>query len=317
MATDSIPVAAPFDLGLFPPKRLVIEPLTGDPVGGDLRQGRVWLNTTDGAFRGVRAAGVVDTFQIVGGAAGLTQEQVEDIVAAMHAAPQSGLTITYTDNGAGIGTLAFAVSGVTSAMIADGTILNADIDPNAAINLDKTADSAAGAGRLAMVNTERTKLGGVAAGATANSTDAFLLNRANHSGQQGSSTISDFAGAVDARAQTISDATKASILGTASAAYDTLQEIQALMQADDTQTTGILNSLGTKVNIISPATIVGNTLFADVVHNRTTRDCGLTARFDDGDFEDVNVIVERPTTAKMTVRFNTARAVRVLPWSLA
>lgn len=40
--------------------------------------------------------------------------------------------------------------------------------------------------------TDKTKLAGIAAGATANSTDAFLRDRANHTGSQLASTISDF-----------------------------------------------------------------------------------------------------------------------------
>ena len=39
---------------------------------------------------------------------------------------------------------------------------------------------------------EKTKLGTIASGATANSADATLLNRANHTGTQTASTISDF-----------------------------------------------------------------------------------------------------------------------------
>jgi hypothetical protein len=44
-----------------------------------------------------------------------------------------------------------------------------------------------------MSASDKTKLDGVATGATANSPDATLLNRANHTGTQASSTISDFA----------------------------------------------------------------------------------------------------------------------------
>lgn len=47
--------------------------------------------------------------------------------------------------------------------------------------------------------TEKTKLAGIATGATANSSDATLLNRANHTGTQTASTISDFSSAADAR----------------------------------------------------------------------------------------------------------------------
>lgn len=51
-----------------------------------------------------------------------------------------------------------------------------------------------------MTGADKTKLDGVAAGATQNSADATLLARANHTGTQPASTISDFASA--ARAQT-------------------------------------------------------------------------------------------------------------------
>jgi hypothetical protein len=50
-----------------------------------------------------------------------------------------------------------------------------------------------------MSGADKTKLNGIATGATANSTDATLLNRANHTGTQGAATISDFAEAVDDR----------------------------------------------------------------------------------------------------------------------
>lgn len=45
---------------------------------------------------------------------------------------------------------------------------------------------------------DKTKLDGIAAGATANQTDTFLRNRANHTGTQLAATISDFAEAVEA-----------------------------------------------------------------------------------------------------------------------
>ena len=48
-------------------------------------------------------------------------------------------------------------------------------------------------------STEKTKLAGIASGATANSSDATLLSRANHTGTQTASTISDFTTAADAR----------------------------------------------------------------------------------------------------------------------
>ncbi len=57
-------------------------------------------------------------------------------------------------------------------------------------SLDTTTDSAS---RLAMSPAERTKLSGVASGATANSTDAQLRDRATHTGTQGLDTTTDSA----------------------------------------------------------------------------------------------------------------------------
>jgi hypothetical protein len=60
-------------------------------------------------------------------------------------------------------------------------------------SLDATTDSAS---RLAMTAAERSKLAAVASNATANSTDAQLRDRISHTGTQTSSTIADFAEAV-------------------------------------------------------------------------------------------------------------------------
>tara|TARA_R110001606_G_scaffold63561_1_gene147168 strand:+ start:2124 stop:3437 length:1314 start_codon:yes stop_codon:yes gene_type:complete len=51
--------------------------------------------------------------------------------------------------------------------------------------------SNAGSGAI-ITSTERTKLSGIATSATANDTDANLVNRSNHTGTQAASTISDF-----------------------------------------------------------------------------------------------------------------------------
>ena len=56
----------------------------------------------------------------------------------------------------------------------------------------------AGSGEI-ITSAERTKLTGIATGATANDTDANLKNRANHTGTQLASTISDFNAQADAR----------------------------------------------------------------------------------------------------------------------
>ena len=66
-----------------------------------------------------------------------------------------------------------------------------------------------------MISTDKTKLNGIANGATANDTDANLKNRANHTGTQIASTISDFASAVIAQLLTgLSVATNSAIAAT-------------------------------------------------------------------------------------------------------
>jgi hypothetical protein len=61
-----------------------------------------------------------------------------------------------------------------------------------------------------MSGADKAKLDGVAAGATANSADATLLARANHTGTQAASTISDFAAAVAATAAVAANTAKVS-----------------------------------------------------------------------------------------------------------
>lgn len=64
------------------------------------------------------------------------------------------------------------------------------------VSADSTVD---GTTNKVFTSTEKTKLGGIAVGATANDTDANLKSRSNHTGTQTASTISDFSTAADAR----------------------------------------------------------------------------------------------------------------------
>lgn len=107
-----------------------------------------------------------------------------------------------------------------TATLPDGSVTNAKVATNAAVSLDKTADSAT---RLALTSAERGKLSGVATGATANSPDATLLARANHTGTQAQSTItnlvSDLAGKeTPAGAQAKADGAQAAAEATAATA---------------------------------------------------------------------------------------------------
>ena len=85
-----------------------------------------------------------------------------------------------------------------------------------------------------MGSADKTKLNGIATGATANDTDANLKNRANHTGTQLAATISDFAAAVRGTILTgLSTATNAAI-----AAADTVLVALGKLQA---QITGHIN----------------------------------------------------------------------------
>lgn len=70
-----------------------------------------------------------------------------------------------------------------------------DLSADRTLAISAASGSAAGS----MSSANFTKLSGIASGATANSSDATLLARGNHTGTQAASTISDFSTAADAR----------------------------------------------------------------------------------------------------------------------
>lgn len=74
-----------------------------------------------------------------------------------------------------------------STTVGDSTVtVNSDTGTDATIPAATTTDAGV------MTAADKTKLDGIQAGATQNQTDAFLLNRANHTGLQAASTISNF-----------------------------------------------------------------------------------------------------------------------------
>lgn len=81
-------------------------------------------------------------------------------------------------------------------IVASGENFSATISQIAsAVTVPPATTSSAGT----MSADDKTKLDGIATGATANSSDATLLNRANHTGTQLASTISNFSEATDDR----------------------------------------------------------------------------------------------------------------------
>jgi hypothetical protein len=79
-------------------------------------------------------------------------------------------------------------------------------------------------------STEKTKLAGIATGATANDTDANLKNRANHTGTQIASTISDFDTEVSNNSSVVANTAKVGVTTELKPAdIDTLAELNAII----------------------------------------------------------------------------------------
>ena len=121
-----------------------------------------------------------------------------------------------------------------------------------------------------MLLTERNKLAGIEAGATANDTDANLLDRTNHTGTQTSATIADFVTAVDALID-------ARMTG-APAAYDTFLEIANEMAADDTAAAAMAADIATKTGKYSEDIGDGTATAIVVTHGLNSLDVVMSVR---------------------------------------
>lgn len=169
---------------------------TGDPTDLTPTQARTVLNVADGATANDTNANLRDRATHTGTQTASTisdfAEAVDDRAAALIVAG-TNMTITYND---GANTLTFdAAAGVPGADSVTNTIL-----ANMAESTIKGRAAGAGTGDPTdLTATQVRTLINVADGATANSSDATLLARANHTGTQLASTISDFSEATDDR----------------------------------------------------------------------------------------------------------------------
>ena len=116
-----------------------------------------------------------------------------------------------------------------------------------AANVTDLSDvTSAGSGAI-ITSSERTKLSGIATGATANDTDANLLNRSNHTGTQTASTISDFDTEVANNTTVAANTTKLAGIEAGATANDTNAELLDRANHTGTQLSVTISDLATTI----------------------------------------------------------------------
>lgn len=143
---------------------------------------------------------------------------------------------------------------------------------------------------------EKTKLSGIATGATANSNDATLLARANHTGTQAASTISDFDTEVSNNTTVDANTTKLAGIESGATADQTGAEIKVAYEAEantnaftDAEKTLLSNQSGTNTGdqdlstyTVGAATTTDNTVPRfDGTGGKTIQTSGYTIDDDD------------------------------------
>lgn len=149
----------PIDMNLLEIQNFTVQSLGSAP---SLTEARLFYNSTTKKL----CIGTDTEYVELGpseGGEGLTTEQVEDIVGALIDS-NSEITIDYVD---GSSSLTISIDEISADKIVDGSTNH----------VFTAADD--------------TKLAGIATGATANSADATLLARANHTGTQSADTLTD------------------------------------------------------------------------------------------------------------------------------
>lgn len=123
-------------------------------------------------------------------------EVVQDIVGSQLVAG-TNVTLNYNDAAGTLTINAAGGAGSTNLSVTNRTTTTLDVasDTGTDATIPVATTSLAGLQSSA----DKTKLDGIASGATVNSSDATLLNRANHTGTQLAATISDLSSAIDTR----------------------------------------------------------------------------------------------------------------------
>lgn len=141
------------------------------------------------------------------------------------ALPEGSTNLYYTDARVAANS---AVTANTAKVSADGSVTSHN---------DVTS---AGSGAI-ITSAERTKLSGIATGATANQTDAYLLSRTNHTGTQTAATISDFDTEVSNNTAVVANTAKVSADGSVTTHNDVTSAGSGaiITSAERTKLTGI------------------------------------------------------------------------------
>ncbi len=156
-------------------------------------------------------------------------------------------TTTKVNLVAAINEVLLAAGGVTDLSLGTNNATTLQIVSSTGQNVTISGATALLAGLFA--GADKSKLDGIAAGATANSADATLLARANHTGTQPSSSISDFNTAVNALIQ--------NVVGAAPGALDTLVELAAALGDDANFAATVNTALTNRLRFDAAQTLSG------------------------------------------------------------
>lgn len=143
-----------------------------------------------------------------------------------------------------------SVTNLTTSQSSTNVIINSDTGTDGVIALGNGVN--AGVSLNDYTTVEKTKLSGIATGATVNSSDTTLLNRSNHTGTQLSSTISDFNTQIAANAllktNNLSDLANVVTAKT----NLSLQNVDNTSDINKPISTATQTSLNLKANLLSP-----------------------------------------------------------------
>lgn len=255
----SIPVVQTMDFNLLELLNTVSQNLVSAPSH---KPGRFYFDTALGKF-GISNG---SAWTYVSTQTPLDAEAVQDLVAAMLSG-STGVTATYDDT-----------AGTIQLSVATGSVTNAMVNAAAAITLDKLAETAA---LKLLTSTERTKLTGVATGATANQTDAYLLSRGNGTGTQTADTITD--GTAN-KVLTAAASTKLTGIAAGATVNQTDAYLLARGNQTGTQTSTTISDFNTAVNALiqgvvgaAPAALDTLKELADALGNDANFAASMTA----------------------------------------